>query len=532
MTDIPDKVARAKELIEQKKRELAENIKKVTITQKNEELKKKEREKEIERKKKEVEKIKQEKGIHSKSKAPEPPKPEAEASSVYISDFESESGSELIERRLGDQRNLDCKPIAKEAYIPIAEVEEDIETSCKHPRKDQNIESLETDVQEKVLEYPKPCISKPVLFQHTFKPESFPVKSQIMSLLNSSIQQLKSTHPLHPSAEVIKKQAFFASVAEIFEEEGFGSNVRLKKNAKKKACTFPTVTVYAPDQSRPKEIFSDQFSTPSFSEKDIYEAKDVYNKFETFGQNNPLKQENILKKDEDVLEMIVVENDDELVREEKMKRLEGRRVKRLEELEKRITKKTYSPDRIVLNEKITFSGSPVPSPKPSPRPSAKIESRNSPRPTHKNREEVKSFGDKYKRHKNLPNLVYNKPSNRKIVKNAIAQVCLAGDPNKVHREEVLALIERLEDVQYFIIVFSDSIRRDVRGLYSHDSNTGEVIKVYGPGYLPDKLDPSTVSTYFRYDSGAKEFKLLQCKDFIVATDAVCLKKIHKVYENN
>ena len=128
--------------------------------------------------------------------------------------------------------------------------------------------------------------------------------------------------------------------------------------------------------------------------------------------------------------------------------------------------------------------------------------------------------------------MFNKPSNRKIVKNAVSQVCLAGEPNRVHREEVLSLIERLVDVNYFIIVFSDSIRRDVRGLYSHEPNTGEVSKVLGPAYLPDLLDASWVTSFFRYDSGAKEFKLLQCRDFIVATDAVCIKKTHKVYENN
>ena len=306
----------------------------------------------------------------------------------------------------------------------------------------------------------------------------------------------------------------------------------MKTKAKAKTEPFPSVTVCAPEQSKPVEIFLDQFSTPSFSEKDIYAQKELLGRFETFGKIN--KPEGILsdKRDEDgQYDIFIVENDNEQVRMEKMKKLEDRRVKRIEELEKRITKKALSPDRINLIDKVHAS-SPVPSPKPSPRPSVKIEVRNSPKPSHKTREEVKSVGDKYKRHKNLPNLVYSKPSNKKIVKNAISQVCLAGEPNRAHREEVLSLIERLADVNYFIIVFSDSIRRDVRGLYSHDPNTGEVNKVHGPAYLPDLLDASCVTSFFRYDSGAREFKLLQCRDFIVATDAVCLKKTHKVYENN
>ena len=459
----------------------------------------------------------------------------------------------MIEKRIGDIRFLDDKPIPSQVYLPITEVEEDAEASYKLPNKELNIESLETDVHEKLIEFPsnqsnsssnpksmpyetlsnlpKPLKpANPPLFQ--FTQDLKPVKMSLIQVLRPTILRDKSSFPSLQSQSSNPKLKFVSEVSKIFEEQGFGPAIRMKTKAKAKTESFPTVTVYAPVQSKPNEVFLDQFSTPSFSEKDIYAQKEVLGRFETFGKIN--KPEVILaerKEEEGQFDTFTVENDNEQVRMEKMKKLEDRRVKRIEELEKRITKKALSPDRITLIDKVHAS-SPVPSPKPSPRPSTKIEVRNSPKPSHKNREEVKSVGDKYKRHKNLPNLVYNKPSNKKIVKNAISQVCLAGEPNRAHREEVLALIERLADVNYFIIVFSDSIRRDVRGLYSHDPNTGEVNKVYGPAYLPDLLDATCVTSFFRYDSGAREFKLLQCRDFIVATDAVCLKKTHKVYENN
>ena len=38
-----------------------------------------------------------------------------------------------------------------------------------------------------------------------------------------------------------------------------------------------------------------------------------------------------------------------------------------------------------------------------------------------------------------------------------------------------------------------------------------------------------VKIYFRYDSGAREFKVLQCKDFIIGTDAVVLHYNPKQY---
>jgi Microtubule-binding calmodulin-regulated spectrin-associated len=266
----------------------------------------------------------------------------------------------------------------------------------------------------------------------------------------------------------------------------------------------------------PTESNNQTQDTPSFSEKDIY------SNFNTFGSIGPRLKPKPDDPEDNHRDIICIQNDTENTRNFKQKKWDDRKSKRIEELEERRIKKNFSPEKVITAEK---------SPRVSTRPSIKPEIRNSPKPVQKNREELKSSEDKYRRHKNLPDLVYKKPSNRKIIKNAITQLCLAGDPNRVHREEVLNVLNLHKDVNYFIILFSEYTRRDVRGLYKHDVNTSEVSKVFGPGYLPDLLDCSMVVAYFRYDSGAKEFKIIQCKDFITATDAVCLKKVQKVYEN-
>ena len=385
------------------------------------------------------------------------------------------------------------------------------------------------------------------------------LRQAISHTQNSSTTTLQQLH--------LQKLDYFTSLAETITSVLYPpSAVRLKTRPPAES-QVPSITITAtieetkltpevrPTKANTQEPEADKevpnrnsgiitYNTPSFSETEIYDN------FNTFGKlGNPPENKTVqalLGKVEDQdesaeednpYEMIVIENDTEKTRNNKIKIFEDRKNKRIEELVKRQIKKSPSPERVPKEKlkqiHILSPGiSPKPSPRFSPRPSTKAEIRSSPKPTHKTREEIKSTGDKYRRHKNLPNLVYNKPSNRKIVKNAISQVCIAGDANRTHREEILCIIENNKEINYFIIVFSEPGRRDCRGLYTHDPNTGEINKIYGPGYLPEVLDSAMVASYFRYDSGAKEFKLLQCKDFITATDAVALKKFHRVYENS
>ncbi len=54
------------------------------------------------------------------------------------------------------------------------------------------------------------------------------------------------------------------------------------------------------------------------------------------------------------------------------------------------------------------------------------------------------------------------------MRNAIIQVCLAGETNKQEREEVLKVIDE-SDHPYYIIMFRGNLgRQDFRALYAHD----------------------------------------------------------------
>ncbi|OMJ81727.1 hypothetical protein SteCoe_17779 [Stentor coeruleus] len=584
MSGTPEKIVKAREMIEQRKKELAENIKR-----KNEEAKKLEKLKLVEKQKKEIEKIKVERKHLTKVRKEDLVKEEIKIedlvdpnpSSAYADDFESESGSELIERKVIDGKaqeppvlNYDHTVIASKPKIaptidnPKKSIDlkpsENLENSSSFGKPQPvNLLKKQSDDFSPIIsvnpidEKPLTSNSSIIIHQNSLEFNTSLASSMrmpsILSCISGEIEAQKQCKQELERAKNIDRNDYFVSLSEALSEINTNFQGIRVKNRSRKNATFPSILISkSKDQEKQKtqedSQISYEYSTPSFSEKDQYTAFETFNKetknieiaiSPTIGhkekpnnktlENLPISsREN--NEDDGQFEMIVVESNTE--EGKKNQKWEERKTKRMEELEKRFIKKGSSPERLGLGEKlkINISSSPMVSPKPSPRPSLKNDIRSSPKPIHKTREEIKSTEDKYRRHKNLPNLVYNKPSNRKIIKNAISQLCLAGEPNKVHREEVLNVIDTLEEIMYFIIVFSDSTRRDVRGLYSHDPNTGEVNKIYGPNYLPETLESSVVTAFFRYDSGAKEFKQLQCKDFIAATDAVFLKKIHKVYD--
>jgi len=239
-------------------------------------------------------------------------------------------------------------------------------------------------------------------------------------------------------------------------------------------------------------------------------AEEELQEFQTFGNQEELKQ--ILEEAEQKPSKTQSEDEDSqkpkllVFENESRKDWSQIKTKKLQQLQQRQTERT--PER-----------------KPNP-PSRDL----SPKHSVLSDQTKQAIASKYRRHKNLPNLVYTKPSNRKLIKNAISQVCLAGEPNRGKRQEVLELIDQLPEVLYFIIVFKSELgKRDMKALYSHDTTNGEVAKVWGAPHLPELLESTMVKVFFRYDSGAREFKPLQCKDFIIATDAVALNKIPKLY---
>lgn len=129
--------------------------------------------------------------------------------------------------------------------------------------------------------------------------------------------------------------------------------------------------------------------------------------------------------------------------------------------------------------------------------------------------------------------IFAKNSNKKLLKNALL-VCLAGETNKVEREQVLQIFEETEYPHYMIMFRGNLGRSDYRALYAHDGGqqnggliSGSVYKLNGPSNIPDTLEDRMIEKFFRYESGAKAFKeLTGIKGFTLTTDAVTLNKAY------
>lgn len=68
------------------------------------------------------------------------------------------------------------------------------------------------------------------------------------------------------------------------------------------------------------------------------------------------------------------------------------------------------------------------------------------------------------------------------------------------------------------------MRQGFKALYTFDQNSEQVQLLYGEK-APLSLDASQIQAYFKYDSGAKEFKVLPGnKSFSQSVDAVQLMK--------
>jgi len=119
---------------------------------------------------------------------------------------------------------------------------------------------------------------------------------------------------------------------------------------------------------------------------------------------------------------------------------------------------------------------------------------------------------------------FSRSSNKQLVKNALNNVCLAGEVNRKEREEVLAKMDEVKDRNNFIIVFKEtSGRQDFKALYYYDSAANLATKIYSNGSSPSVLDESMIANYYRYDSGSREFKnIADNKTLSIIVDAVGL----------
>jgi hypothetical protein len=118
----------------------------------------------------------------------------------------------------------------------------------------------------------------------------------------------------------------------------------------------------------------------------------------------------------------------------------------------------------------------------------------------------------------------NRVGNRKLVRNAIQHVCLAGGANQKERDQVLKVLDETTHDK-FVVLFRKDLNLKFRALYSADVELGSALKLIGTG--PQELQPTMVEQFYKYDSGAKEFKCLATKNFGATTDAVALMPLHE-----
>ncbi|KAJ1562957.1 Calmodulin-regulated spectrin-associated protein 2, partial [Nowakowskiella sp. JEL0078] len=87
--------------------------------------------------------------------------------------------------------------------------------------------------------------------------------------------------------------------------------------------------------------------------------------------------------------------------------------------------------------------------------------------------------------------------------------------------------EKIKDLdesisQNFIILFRGERNHAFRGLYTYDVNLNQILKCFAGGNGPDSIKDDDVLEFYKYDSGAREFKRIPTRHFGRSVHAVAL----------
>ncbi len=127
--------------------------------------------------------------------------------------------------------------------------------------------------------------------------------------------------------------------------------------------------------------------------------------------------------------------------------------------------------------------------------------------------------------KKVKNVHYSKMSNKKIIKKAINEVCLAGNSNKEYRDKINEIIDKCEFENYIILFRGNYGRFDIKAIYTYDIQNKNIEILVCIGNSPNFIDSSMVSTFYKYNVSANQFKELRgTKEFSCIVDGVCLRK--------
>jgi len=120
------------------------------------------------------------------------------------------------------------------------------------------------------------------------------------------------------------------------------------------------------------------------------------------------------------------------------------------------------------------------------------------------------------------------PSNRKLIRSAIAYSCCPGALFTTQRKAAFHAIDAFPSVCTFILLLTP-VSHTLLGLYEFQPNSETVRKVYGAGACPDCLGAELVLCFYRYDLGVRQFRRVRRTGFSLATDAVTLKRRNEKY---
>ena len=127
--------------------------------------------------------------------------------------------------------------------------------------------------------------------------------------------------------------------------------------------------------------------------------------------------------------------------------------------------------------------------------------------------------------KKVKNVHYSKMSNKKIIKKAINEVCLAGNNNKEYRDKINEIIDKCEFENYIILFRGNYGRFDIKAIYTYDIQNKNIEILTCMGNAPNFIDSSMVASFYKYNVSANQFKELRgTKEFSCIVDGVCLRK--------
>lgn len=115
-----------------------------------------------------------------------------------------------------------------------------------------------------------------------------------------------------------------------------------------------------------------------------------------------------------------------------------------------------------------------------------------------------------------------RPSNRKLIQNALEYTLLAGASMARDRAAALEALAH-SPCDNFIVLLKSARELKFRALYEHHTDRDEVVRLFATTpKCPLTLAPDVIGQLFKYNSGKKEFVAIDSRAFTMKTDACAL----------